>query len=224
MKKPMLINNERGVALLMVLLIATITLAVTSTMLYMLTQSTRYSGMQKRHATAQEAAMAGTRVAMNYILNRGELAFKQEMAIKIGFEDYLTEECQKAKIQQNTSFWPACSSTLQLAPGDTSTYDNSFILGNYKVSTKIVYTFEGNTQGGSKSVDDLGGGGGVTDRFVKTCVVHCGLAGTGSRAASGGIAGEIQQQVFPATYVIEVDAVNTLRTTESAKLSVLFQF
>lgn len=207
MMKFLHVRNERGVVMMMVLLIATITLAVTTTMLYMLLQSTRFSGFQKRLATSAEAAMAGTDV-IREIITRGSpetgmnVPLKTALAGSINFSTLITNSCFLDKLDKHTYNWgTACDKDLDMVTlGADADYDFMFTLGDYNVYTKIVYTIRGNTAAG-----------GSTDRFSNLCVVHC---GTGS-----GFAG----LAIPATYAIEVDAQHHVRPNDSTKLSILYQ-
>jgi len=204
MRKFRMLQNERGVALMMVLLIATITLAVTTTMLYMLTQSTRYSGLQKRYASANEAAIAGSAVITDFITYKGgDTVFRQNYATAIGLNTVLSADCLADKLNEHTKDWRGCDDSMLMDPASAATYDTHFLLGNYKVMTKIVYTIKGNTAQGTSE-----------RRFTNTCVVHC----------EGGGAGDFASQVIPATYIVEVDARNTSNPEESSKITVLFQY
>lgn len=204
MKKLKYIQNEKGVALMMVLLIATITLAVTTTMLYMLTQSTRYSGLQKRMSTATEASTAGLGVIMDYISAKGSYNVMGQYTAALDFNNVLTTECESDKLNQMTPLWRGCNSSIFIDPNNATSYDNSFVLGNYKVFSKIVYTVKGNTAGSGSSTADK-------PRFRNICVVHCG-------------GGDFAGQAIPATYIIEIDARNMRNLDESSKMSILFQY
>jgi len=219
-------GNERGVALMMVLLIATITLTVTTAMLYMLTQSTRYSGSQKRYASAMEAAVASYAVSSAYITKGAQ--FMEDYNLKLGFQNY-NIPCVSDKLDVLTTEWDsACSRTLLMdvgdlassLVGDPSTYDVSFELGDYKIFSKIVYTIPGNTaRAASGDVVSISGKGLTSGRFQNTCVIHCDGGTNG-----GGTAGAFGGQAIPSTYIVEVDARSKLNPQESAKISILFQY
>ncbi len=63
-------SDERGVALVMALILSLIVLAAVSAMLYLVTQGTMISGFQKRYQTAQEAAKGGMELATKEIISR----------------------------------------------------------------------------------------------------------------------------------------------------------
>jgi hypothetical protein len=201
-------DNERGVALLMVLLISTITLAVTTTMLYMLTQSTRYSGMGKRFTTGSEAAMAGSEVITEFLSPGADtLAYRSGLVSKLQFwpePQPADTDCEAIKINYDTTDpeWGPCSKSILIDPADTSTFDVKFEMGNYDVYSKIVYTFKGNTAG--TKTENRG--------WRNTCVIHC----------QGG--GDRFTPAISTAYIIEIDARNRTRPTEGSRLSVLFQY
>ncbi len=64
------LNNERGVALVMALILTLIILAAVSALLYLVTQGTMMSGYQKRYQTALEAAKGGMELATKEIISR----------------------------------------------------------------------------------------------------------------------------------------------------------
>lgn len=214
------IRNEKGVALMIVLLIATITLAVTTTMLYMLTQSTRLSGYQKRYATAREAALASTNVITEMVRSKGDNITVAKLANAVAFarSPSMTTLCEESKFNRATLAWSSeCFHwNMVMDYNDNTTYDNTFVLGNYTIYSKIVWTIPGNT-GRSSGVQ----GQDIPERFINTCVVHCeGQAGGGGGATAGGL----PAPVIPATYVIEVDARNNINPKEAAKLSLLLRY
>lgn len=62
-----LIRNEKGVALVMVVIIALIGLMMVSTLLFMVTQGTRISGFQRVFRTTDEAGLGGVQIATQVI-------------------------------------------------------------------------------------------------------------------------------------------------------------
>ena len=199
------IRNERGVALMMVLLIATITLAVTTSMLYLLVQSTRYSGLEKRISTSNEAAQAGVDLMAIYLSRSGAASFITNASEVVGFSksDGISAECLNTKMNTDSSAWPAaCDKDIYIDCEDNTTYDHSFELGNYDVYSKIVYTIAGNTQSGAGNDGDM---------LISPCVVHCEETGLGGGA-------------IYSTYIVEIAACNKRNTRESTKLSILYHY
>ena len=56
-------SNERGIALVMVLILSAIALAIMAALIYMITVGTQASGMQKRYRTALEAGKGGADIS-----------------------------------------------------------------------------------------------------------------------------------------------------------------
>lgn len=209
-----IIKNEKGVALLMVLLIATITLAVTTTMLYMLVQSTRYSGLSKRYSEATEAAQAAVDVYTNFIAYADTDAYRQSLVDNLNFSPTLAtdpasvsaRQRQEDKITLDYSQWiqKGWDSSMLIDPDIDTSYDASFELGDYIVYSKIVHTYKGNTIVSDERKEEGG--------WRNTCVIHC----------QGG-EDSISLTIFSA-YVIEVDARSTKNPNDRARYSVLFQY
>jgi len=65
-------SNEKGIALVMVLVLSAIILVIMAGLIYMLTTGTQLSGMQKRYKTALEAGMGGIDITYQIIALRGE--------------------------------------------------------------------------------------------------------------------------------------------------------
>ena len=53
------LRNDRGIALVMVLVLSGIALAIMAGLIYMATSGTQVSGLQKRYKTALEGGLAG---------------------------------------------------------------------------------------------------------------------------------------------------------------------
>jgi hypothetical protein len=190
--------NEKGIALVMVLILSAVALGVMAVLVYMLTAGTQISGMQKRYRTALEAGVGGADVTFQLITARGDPGIPLDNFIITASANCLTD-----KLNSSTSAWdPACSSSLVIDPTNPATYDMSFELGTpgfptYKIHSKIVDTVEGNSGG------DFG--------LTKTAVVATGQ-------------GEITPMSIPYLYTIEIDSQNVANPTERAKYSILYQF
>lgn len=68
-----IIRNEKGIAFVTVLILSLISLAIIATLIYLVTQGTRFSGFFKRYETVREAAYGGAELSAALILNRGNL-------------------------------------------------------------------------------------------------------------------------------------------------------
>jgi len=194
--------NEKGIALVMVLILSAIALAVMAALVYMLTSGTQISGMQKRYRTALEAGVGGADVTFQLITARGDPGIPLNNfsipALNVGGYDCLTD-----KLNTNTSAWNGvCNSSLAIDPANPATYDMSFELGTpgfptYRIYSKIVDTVEGNSGG------DFG--------LTKTAVVATGQ-------------GEITPISIPYLYSIEIESQNAANPVERAKYSILYQY
>lgn len=61
------VRNEKGIALVMVLILSLIGLAIVSALMFMLTQGTRVSGVHKIFRTADEAGLGGANLTAEFI-------------------------------------------------------------------------------------------------------------------------------------------------------------
>lgn len=68
------LNNEKGIALFMALILSVILLSITSAVLYMVIEGTQSSGREKRYKTALEASLGGQDVSYDLIGTRGSTA------------------------------------------------------------------------------------------------------------------------------------------------------
>ncbi|GFP21965.1 hypothetical protein HKBW3S06_01191 [Candidatus Hakubella thermalkaliphila] len=94
--------NEKGIALVMTLVISAIVLAVMAGLIYMITVGTQISGIQKRYKTAHEAALGGAEVAYKYIGVRGDPGIS---GISFLFSPGISDACRNLKLNQSTSNW-----------------------------------------------------------------------------------------------------------------------
>ncbi len=196
------VTNEKGVALMMVLILSAIMLGIMAGLVYMLVASTQVSGIQKRYKTALDSGKGGADVALQLIAARGNLNIPGLTAFNITARSVGagSVDCLTPKLNKATSAWPqACDSSTVIDPGTQSSYDMFFTLGTtatYNVYAKIVDTVEGNSGG------DLG--------LMKSGVV------TNS--------GEVQTVSKPYLYTIEVNAQNSANPAERAQYSILYQY
>jgi hypothetical protein len=196
------LRNEKGIALVMVLILAAIALAIISGLVYMITAGTQISGVQKHYKTAFDAGMGGVDVTFRLIAERGD-----PHILGISFIQTATDNCLANKLNWTTSAanWSSCAAyaeatSVTIDPTDPNSYDFQFELGAtppYTVYSKIVNTVEGNSGGDE------------------------GLIGKGVVAAGSG---EITVMSIPYLYTLEVDAQNANNPAERAKFSVLYQY
>lgn len=193
------LRNEKGIALVMVLILSLISLAIMSGLIYMVTSGTQVSGIEKRYSTAFEAGKGGRDIAYQVVSARGNPFSAAEAAI-VNFNITASALCLSNKLNLSTADWGACDNSLSIIPGNVNTYDMTFQLGvnpTYTVFTKIVDTVEGN------SAPDTG--------LIKTGVVASNT-------------GEVAVMPIAYLYTIEVDAENVNNPAERARLSVLYQY
>jgi hypothetical protein len=65
-------RNEKGIALVMVLVLSLLSLAFVSALLFMVTQGTKVSGSHRLYRTAEEASLGAAESVNDYIKTRGE--------------------------------------------------------------------------------------------------------------------------------------------------------
>jgi hypothetical protein len=211
-------KDEKGIALVMVLVLSTIVLVIMAGLIYMLTTGTQLSGMQKRYKTALEAGIGGADITYQITALRGETSATSSLLGELSvLNPVITtpNSCVTSsiaactmmasytgiatKFNLPTDCWAGCDSSLTIDPGNASTYDMQFDFGTaptYRVYAKIVDTVEGNSGG--------------DEGLLKGGVVHS--------------SGEINVASIPFLYTIEVDAQNQTNPAERAKLSILYQY
>jgi hypothetical protein len=199
--------NEKGIALVMVLILSAIVLAIISGLIYMITSTTQISGMQKRYRTALEAGMGGADVTFRLLALRGDPDLVMRTAI--GYNRTISDACFAAKLNSTTSAtnWAACgiyakATAMVIDPADTTTYDFRFDLGSSPYPTYRGY---------GKIVDTVEGNSGGDEGLLKHGVVSSG-------------SGEITVVSIPYLYTVEVNAENRDNPSERAKLSILYQY
>jgi len=218
-------SNDKGIALVMVLILALISLAVVSALLFMATQGTVVSGAARFYRTAEEASLGGAEISTGYLSNRGEFNI-----LGVGFSlgcscgdpqdpndniDNMTDarSCRCDKLCNATATWPgSCDdntgvSGLQIDLNPKINSDFSFALAgstdhNYTVFTKIVDTVRGNS--------DMGDVVGSKE--------------LGGSAVSAGAAGIISPPHSPYLYRMEVQAEATNNPREVSRVSVLYAY
>lgn len=224
------LKNEKGIALVMVLVLSLIALAVVSTLIYLVIQGTKYSGTFKRYETAREAGVGGAEIVASLIFNRGTLDMLEDDAdlniLGLGLKqrcacgdpdivgdntfidgspltgDYI---CLCSKLCDPTYTgatynWGACTDGTGLDP--TTSADISFTLSGLGTSYDVDAKIVNTTLGNSDlSGEDLGG--------------------TGVVASTAGV---IPTPPMPYLYRIEINSQNSTAVLERSRLSVLYAF
>jgi hypothetical protein len=192
------IRSEKGIALVMVLILSAVALAIMAGLVYMITAGTQISGSQKRYRTALEAGIGGTDITYQVLAARGNPTIPDINFLinpNIG-------GCLDTKLNMPTSAWGGCNSSMAINPAiDNTSYDMTFTLpganATYTVYSKIVDTVEGNSGG------DIG-------------LTKGGVINTNS--------GEVAMVSIPYLYTIEIEAENAANRAERSKLSILYQY
>lgn len=121
-----ILRNEKGFALVFVMILAVIALVMTLAMLSMVSRGSYVSGQQKRYRTAVEASRGGADVMFDVIATRPD-TMGSSLVTKLG---------------NPTNGWGTLDNTITITP---STSDMTINLGMYIVYVKVVDTVVGNT-------------------------------------------------------------------------------
>lgn len=201
--------NNRGIALVTVLVLSAIALIMMTGLIYIVTVGTQVSGIEKRYKTALEAAVGGADVALKVIAARGNNPFDTSVTTLLNFNRYnvdcLLDKMRNATYKGSTFNWPNCSSfqsqatsySIDPSENPVRSYDLSFDLGSYRVYAKIVDTVEGNSGG--------------DEGLIKGGVVESNP-------------GEVAVMSIPYLYTIEILSQRIDNPSERAKLSVLYEY
>jgi len=149
------LRNEKGFAMVFVLILAAISLAMTLAMLIMVSRGSYVSGQQKRFRTAVEAGRGGMEAMFQMISSRGNVGtpFPGQALPTVG--------ALAAKLSGPTAGWTGgLDNSITIDPAVATSYDMSIDLGVYRVYTKIVDTVDGNS--------------GADEGLIKTGVVNSG--------------------------------------------------
>lgn len=207
--KFMVVRNEKGIALVMVLVIALIGLGVVSALLFMLTQGTKSSGAYRFFRTAEEASQGGTEVAVEFIKSSGTpVPGLLNTAVATTASNCLQD---KLNIAGGATFPPAAWANCTTAGMDLSfnpwrnadlQFDPPTLPGlpQYTVFVKIIDTVAGNTD-------------------QSNIVANGNLGGLGVVTSNSGI---ISPPHNPYLYRVEVQAQNKNNPLERSRYSGLF--
>jgi len=196
-------SNEKGIALVMVLLLSVMALAIMAALIYMLTAGTQISGAQKRYKTALEAGIGGSDIIYQVIAARIDNpdTLENDFNFLSNIDVPTSQACLKNKLLLATGSWASCAAdatTMTIDPTDNATYDMMFDIGAetpYRVYAKIVDTIPGNSGG------------------------DVGLTKGGALESAGA-----QVVSKPFFYTIEINAETRDNPVERAKLSILYEY
>ncbi len=132
-------GNERGIAMVIVLLLMMVALAMTGGLLYMLSRGSYMSAMERRYKTALDGGIGGADVTMQLIAGRGVLTMQPGNNLVINGTIF-------TKLDNATATWAATvDRSVAISADNAATYDARFDLGEYRVYAKIVDTVQGNS-------------------------------------------------------------------------------
>lgn len=210
--------NEKGIALVMVLVLSLIALAIVSTLVYLVIQGTKFSGFYKRYESARESGVGGSEIAGALIHNRGNLVIPtlvnfpnlcncndpdncDDNRDSLGNRTCLCDKLCNPPYCGGTYKWTVAGCGTSLDP--TSNPDMQFNLSglggtNYQVSVKIIDTIRGNSD---LSGEVLGGTGVVSSN-----------------------SGQIPAPPMPYLYRIEINSQDATNVIERARLSGLYAY
>jgi hypothetical protein len=217
--------NEKGIALVMVLVLSLIALVIVSTLIYLVIQGTKFSGFHKRFETAREAGIGGVEIAGSLIANRGSLVIPNESG---GYYINLPNACDcgdPENFDDNTDStgirtclcdklcnppynsdgvykWTVAGCDTSLVPTENPDMPPFNLAGvgstKYRIFAKIVDTTRGNS--------DLSGES---------------LGGTGVSSSTSSI---ISAPPLPYLYRIEINSEDAANAIERSRLSVLYAY
>jgi len=149
-----ILRNEKGFALVFVLVLAVISLVLTLAMLFMVSRGSYVSGQQKRFRTAVEAGRGGMEAMFQMISSRGIVAtpYTNQVLPSPG--------ALGIKLAGPIAGWGGLDTSSTIDPAVPTSYDMTIDLGTYRVYTKIVDTVDGNS--------------GADEGLIKTAVVNAG--------------------------------------------------
>jgi hypothetical protein len=195
-------KNEKGVALLIVLILTAVALMISAGLLYLVLQSTRISGSMNRYKTVYEAAAGGAEIACE-LVNAGVNPNIPGITLNIPNNPRLFDPAV-GKLNVPATSWPAgYDRSIDINTADPDAW---FTLGGLQNNQYTVYI---------KIIDMVGNMSGV-------------VRGTGTAMHTGGVVQNAGSGITSANtvrlFTVEVLAQNTSNVLERARLSVLYQY
>jgi hypothetical protein len=199
---------NKGVALVIVMAIVTISAALIAVIVYFVMKGTEYTALNKRYQTSREASIGGieffTKELIPLTINGANLStvvttFNVISTAQVN--PVASDACFLAKLRSVSTSWPSgCDSTLDA-----------------KTSADIRITLSGT--GGSQPFD-------VYTKIVDTVVGNTNISGVvlegmGTAESASGV---ITSQHFPYMYTIEVQGERQNNPAERANYEVLYAY
>ncbi len=218
------LRNEKGIALVMVLILSLISLAIVAALIYLVTQGTKFSGEFKRYSTAREAGIGGAEITAALIHNRGEMNI-----LGLGLTDSCS--CGDPDVVGDNTFSdgtaiPAGSPYICLCAKlcDPTYTDATY---NWPASCIDGTTFDPTTGADiSFNLSGFGTSYDVTAKIINTTLGNSDLSGEelGGTSVVSSTAGVIPTPPMPYLYRIEINSQNNASVLERSRLSVLYAY
>ncbi len=245
-----LIRNEKGIALVMALIIAFIGLAMVSALLFMVTQGSRISGFQRVYRSTDEAGLGGAQIATQFIISNvfnakmdsplSPMASALNLAITNATGSPADDLCLREKLKCSRGTWDTTnpssnptgcdssttfSNTVYYWPacsGDRALAIDAFTIDptTNKESEDFKFNLPGATAGQTFTVYAK-----IVDT-VKGNTEEGGVGG-GKLGGSGVVStqeGQITPPPTPTLYRIEVQAQDAANPQQKSKYSVLYAY
>ncbi len=151
----MFIRNEKGIALIIALIVAVVILILGGMSLYLSTQSTRISGMYKQYRSSEEAAEGAFDLTKNIITKIKKSNSSGNSIQKPPELKDIKQKCLEYKLSTLTKNWTNTELSSNQCPNSLDKvespnvddvidyYDMKYVLGNYIVYIKIVNSLIG---------------------------------------------------------------------------------
>ncbi|MGQ9570576.1 MAG: pilus assembly PilX N-terminal domain-containing protein [Thermodesulfovibrionales bacterium] len=211
------LNNEKGIALMMALILSLIALAIISALIYFVTQGTIISGYQKRYQTAQEAAKGGVELITKEVIpqtivsidvsdltNRINSLQNDYSGISLAFTT--GAPCLRDKLLLSTIDWSNCSAANKTLDPKNSP-DLIFQLSGIPPAQPFNVF--------AKTVDTIGG------LYANSDTSGLELEGLGVTESGSGM---VSPKHNPFIYRIEVQAERSTNPDERANFSILYAY
>ena len=147
-----ILGNEKGMALVIVMLLSLIGLMIVSSLLFMVTVGTKTSGYHGFFRSADDAGLGGAQLAAQFVNNQG---FLPGSGWTIPLPPTPAAACLQQKLTTSrggwgTTNWTSCTDPKELSLDDMTMPDLQFRVPGppgieYLVNAKIVDTVQGNS-------------------------------------------------------------------------------
>lgn len=161
-----LFNNQKGIALVTSLMLTLISMTIVMALMYIITSSTKTSGLVKKYKTSLEASYGGTEILTKDVFpmilkNYSSPSLITDLATTYSGLDLqvkTTQGCLQTKLVKSTKNWPSnCSNTSNPKENPDLQFTLSAKTGEpFVVYSKIVDTTEGNSDVSGTQLEGAG--------------------------------------------------------------------